>query len=117
MIRRPRRSPLFPYTTLSRSVFGRVGNVQRHHQLPRLVGTIGCGAMIEVRREREEALRRQAVADISDVSVQPPIFVEHENARSSPAYRTCEIARCHPPVRSKIDHGWVFPTLTSRRVA
>src|SRR5258708_31161221 len=70
MIRRPPSSPLFPSPTLFRSldadevvrraakVFGRVGNVQRHHQLPRLVGTLGCGAMIEVRREREEALRR-----------------------------------------------------------
>src|SRR3989475_9544848 len=44
MIRRPPRSTLFPYTTLFRSVLGRMGELKGYKRPGGVLGVVGCMA-------------------------------------------------------------------------
>ena len=67
----------------------RLLHLHRHHRLARLVGLTGLHllAVVEVGRQRDEAGRGEAVADVVDVVDEAPPLLDHDHAR----------ARCRPP--------------------
>ena len=61
------------------------GAIHRHrlHQLTRLVhlGVAGEVAVVEVGRQRDEALGGQPVGHLGDARVEAPPFLDHDHAR------------------------------------
>src|SRR5438132_8573090 len=64
MFRRPRRSTLFPYTTLFRSEAGGLAA----QQLRRRIGQADLARISELRGELRDALRRWGVAELVDTA-------------------------------------------------
>ena len=79
---------------------------QRGHQLAGLVhlGVGGHLALIQVGRERGEALRGEQVANRLDLGHQPPPFLQHDHARARAPIRSRHIATCRRSVGGELHH-------------
>jgi hypothetical protein len=54
-------------------------DVERHHELGRLVGLLGLDTPVHVGRERDEPFGRESVADFLDLVVDAPPLLEHDH--------------------------------------
>src|SRR5690606_13173210 len=72
-----------------------------HHQLPGLVRLIDHLAVVEVGGERYEAFLREAVADVLDVAVEAPPFLDNDDALAGSAFGFRQVARGLSAVRSE----------------
>jgi hypothetical protein len=82
-------------------------HVHRHHLLLGLVRLLGGLAVEQVRRQRDVALRGEAVANAADVIVDPPPLLEHDDAGAF-ALGLGEVALRRCAVRLELDLGHSF---------
>ncbi len=88
------------------NILDRPGAVKFHRQLASFVWLGGFPPAIQVWRQRDEALAREAPGDILDVVVQPPPFLNHDDAGKRPrALRPRQVARHEITVARKLDHA------------
>ena len=72
------------YVDRARHVLGRLLDVERHHQLAGFVGLVRDDPAVDVGRERDEALGREAVAHLLDLVVEAPPLLEHDHPGARP---------------------------------
>ena len=66
-------------------VLGGALDVERHHELGRLVGLLRELAAVDVGGQGHEALRRESVAGLLDLVVHAPPLLEHDHTPAGPA--------------------------------
>ena len=86
-------------------------DVEGHHHLPGLVGRLGNVAVVEVRRERDEALCGEAVGHVLYVRDEPPPLLYDDDAGAAAPFGQRQIPSRRPAVALKLDHlaGHLFP--------
>ncbi len=73
-------------------VADRACGVELHGELARIVGLARPPAVVEVRRERDEALAREAIGDVPDVRHEAPPLLDDDDAGALAAARRGEVA-------------------------
>src|SRR5690242_9931613 len=79
-------------------------DAQRHHQLAGFIRRFRRLAMIQIRRKRDEALIRKALANVFDVIYKPPPLLNHDHSRTTALFRRREISASVSTCKRELDH-------------